>query len=161
MRKYRLITPILLSLGLIALPALLPQAKAAVPEAQAPAAGMARVWFLRVSDSPNGNVDGAAPVVFANGTALGTIPAGADFYRDSPAGTYRFTVQSYGLPTPQADTVQLAPGTQTYLQVQWTPTWEEGYAPGTGDDSHSFFVLTMSPQLAGAYLPSLTYLGQR
>jgi len=161
MRKYRLITPILLSLGLIALPALLPQAKAAVPEAQAPAAGMARVWFLRVSDSPNGNVDGAAPVVFANGTALGTLPAGADFYRDFPAGTYRFTVQSYGLPTPQADTVQLAPGTQTYLQVQWTPTWEEGYAPGTGDDSHSFFVLTMSPQLAEAYLPSLTYLGQR
>ena len=93
--------------------------------------------------------------------ALGTLPAGTDFYRDFAAGTYQFTVQSYGLPTSQADTVQLAPGTQTYLQVQWAPTWEAGYAPGTGDDSHSFFVLTMSPQLAGAYLPSLTYLGQR
>lgn len=118
MRKYRLITPVLFSLGLVALPASLPQAKAAVPEVQPPAAGMARVWFLRVSDSPNGNVDGAAPVVFANGTALGTLPAGADFYRDFAAGTYQFTVQSYGLPTSQADTVQLTPGAQTYLQVQ-------------------------------------------
>ena len=159
MGKYRFIAPMLL--GLIALAALPPQANAAVPQAQPLAAGMARVWFMRTSDSTNGNVEGAAPVVFANTAALGTLPSGTDFYRDFPAGTYQFTVQPYGLPTSQADTVQLAPGTQTYLQVQWAPTWEEGYAPGTGDDSHSFFVLTMSPQLAEAYLPSLTYLGQR
>jgi hypothetical protein len=162
MRKFRLIASMVPGVGLLALSAWLPDAHAAVPEVQTPPPGMARVWFLRPSDSANGNVIGAAPVVFANGTPVGPIPWGADFFRDVPAGAYRFTVQPYGLPTGDADTVQLAAGSQTYLQVQWAPVWEEGYPGGEGfDQSHSFFVRTMSPQLAEAYLPSLTYLGQR
>jgi hypothetical protein len=36
-----------------------------------------------------------------------------------------------------------------------------GYPSGRGANSHSFFVLTMAPQLAQAYLPTLTYLGPR
>jgi hypothetical protein len=46
-------------------------------------------------------------------------------------------------------------------EVQWAPTWEEGYPSGGGDLSHSFFVLNLSPQLAQAYLPNLTDLGGR
>jgi hypothetical protein len=104
----------------------------------------------------------AAPVVFANGKAIGDIPPGTDFYRDFSPGTYKFTVQPYGLPTGQADTVELAAGTQTYLEVQWVPSWDEGYAEaGWGFGSNTFGILTMSPQLAKAYLPTLTYNGQR
>ena len=51
-------------------------------------------------------------------------------YRLIPSA-YSFTVQPYGLPAGQADTAQLAPGTQTYLEIQWLASWEEGY-PETG-----------------------------
>jgi hypothetical protein len=159
MRKPRLIAPMLLGLALVALPALLPDAYAALPEVQSPAPGMARVWFLRTSGLTDGTA-GADPMLFADGTALGTLPAGSEFFHDFPAGTYRFTVQPYGPPTGEADTVQLAAGTQTYLQVNWLPAWEEGYA-GSGPESDSFFVQTMAPEPAEAYLPTLTDLGQR
>ena len=56
----------------------------------------------------------------------------------------------------------VTPGSQTYLEVQWVPTWEMGYpSTGKGGQSHSFFVLNMAPQLAQAYLPTLNYLGRR
>lgn len=159
MRKPHLIALTLLGLGFVALPALLPEAYAASPEVQSPAPGMARVWFLRTSGVTDGNA-GADPMLFANGTALGALPAGSEFFHDFPAGTYRFTVQPYGPPTGEADAVQLTAGTQTYLQVNWLPEWSEGY-PGSGPESDRFFVQTMPPQPAQAYLPSLTDLGQR
>lgn len=138
-----------------------PQAIAAPDAGPAPdSTAAARVWFLRPLDSTNGDVMGAAPEIYANGAPVAALPSGTKFYRDLPAGTYQFTVQSYGQPTGAADTVRLAPRSETYLQVQWAPTWEEGYSGARGVDSHSFFVLTMSPQLAQAYLPTLTYLGQ-
>lgn len=56
-----------------------------------------------------------------------TIPAGTEFYRDFRPRTYSFTVEPYGLPTGQADTVQLAPGSQTYLEIQWVSSWYQGY----------------------------------
>jgi hypothetical protein len=129
-----------------------------------PAPGIARVWFLRGWDSPSGQgyVYAAAPVVFANGAPLGDLRTGTEFFRDFPPGTYKFTVQPYGLPTPQETTVQLAAGTESYLQVQWVASWQFGYpevdfsfAPNT------FAIFPMSPQVAQAYLPTLTNLGQR
>lgn len=67
-------------------------------------------------------------------------------------------MQPYGLPTGQADTVQLAPGTQTYLEIQWLASWEEGYPEaGWGFAPNTFGILIMSPQLAQAYLRTLTY----
>src|ERR1700751_3738528 len=85
------------------------------------AAGSARVWFFRGWDSLSGQgfVFGAAPVIYANGAPVGDIPTGSSFFRDFPPGTYSFTVEPIGLPTAQAATVQLAAGTQTYLQAQW------------------------------------------
>jgi len=145
-------------------PGLIPsQAIAAVPDAGSPAnsTAAARIWFLRPLDSISGDVMGAAPKVYVNGAAVASLPAGTKFSEDLPAGTYQFTVQPFGQPTGAADTIRLAPGSETYLQVQWVPTWEGGYPEGSGLDSHSFFLLTMSPQLAQAYLPTLTYLGQR
>jgi hypothetical protein len=158
--------PMLLGLCLVALPDCAPHATATTAEAQIPAIapGMARVWFFRGWDSPSGQgfVYGAAPIIFANGAQIGDIPTGSDFFRDFPPGSYKFTVQPYGLPTPQAVTVQLAEGTQSYLQVQWVASWEFGYpevdfsfAPNT------FAVMNMSRQVAQPYLATLAYLGQR
>ena len=70
-------------------------------------------------------------------------------------------MQPYGLPTGAADTVQLAPGTQTYLEIQWVGSWEEGQPEaGWGFSPNTFGILRMSPQLAQAYLPTLTYRPQ-
>ena len=160
MRRDYFLAPALLGLSLIMLTELTPQAVAAAAEAQTPggAPGMARVWFLRPAGSLNGNVWAAAPMIYANGAPIGDIPAGTEFSRDFRPGTYSFTVQPYGLPTGQADTVQLAPGAQTYLEIQWLASWEQGYPEaGWGFAPNTFGILTMSPQLAQAYLPSLTY----
>jgi hypothetical protein len=160
MCRYRPVLPALLVLCLVALADLAPETVAAAAEAQttAIAPGMARVWFLRPAGSLNGNVWAAAPMIYANGAPIGDIPAGTEFYRDFRSGTYSFTVQPYGLPTGQADTVQLAPGTQTYLEIQWLASWEEGYPEtGWGFAPNTFGILAMSPQLAQAYLPTLTY----
>jgi hypothetical protein len=95
--------------------------------------------------------------------AVTAIPPNSAFYRDFAPGTYSFSVEPYGTPTGDADTVQLSPSSQTYRNVQWVQTWEMGYPSGCGrgGQSHSFFVLNMSPQLAQAYLPTLNDLGRR
>ena len=66
-------------------------------------------------------------------------------------------MQPFGTPTREHDTLQLTPGTQAYVQVQWEANWE---ANRTGGGS-SFTVLTSSPEVAQQYLPTLTNLGQR
>lgn len=131
-----------------------PEAAAAPP----PAPGMARVWFLRQADPAGGNVFAADPMVSANGAPLGQIRQGTAFFHDFPAGSYRFGVQSFGTPSPhQGDTVQLAPGMTTYVQIEAAPNWELGSRAG----GYGFAVLSMSPEIARQYLPSLTDLGQR
>jgi hypothetical protein len=61
-------------------------------------------------------------------------------------------------PPPTSSTpLQLAPGMQAYVQVQAVPNWEVGSTAGGA----SFAVLTMSPQEAQAYMPTMTNLGQR
>jgi hypothetical protein len=112
MRRYHFITRALLGLSLVVLADFPPQAAATAAEPQTPAIapGMGRVWFLRPVGSTNGNVWAAAPMIYANGAPIGDIPAGTEFYRDFRPGTYSFIVQPYGLPTGQADTVELAPG---------------------------------------------------
>jgi hypothetical protein len=66
------------------------------------------------------------------------------------------TVQPYGTPTNYVDTVQLAPGTEAYVQVEPVPNWELGTAGGG-----SFVVANMSSQEAQAYMPLMKNLGQR
>jgi hypothetical protein len=66
-------------------------------------------------------------------------------------------VQAFGTPANLVDTLQLAPGTEAYVQVQAVPNWEAGSTAGGA----SFAVLTMSPQEAQAYLPTMSNLGQR
>jgi hypothetical protein len=163
MRRHRFVMPALLGLCFVVFASLAPQpvATAAEPQVPALAPGMARVWFLRPAGSLNGNVWASSPEIYANGAAIGDIPPGAEFYRDFRPGTYRFTVQPYGLPTGAADAVQLAPGMETYLEIQWVGSWGEGYPEACwGFAPNTFGILTMSPQLAEAYIPTLTYRPQ-
>lgn len=128
-------------------------------QAQAPviAPGMARVWVLRQQDPPQGNIEAARPMVFANGAPLAESREGTAYFHDFRPGTYKFSVQAYGTPAKESDTIQLAPGMQSYLQVQAVPNWQQGSSVG----GWSFAVLTMSPELAQQYMPTLTNLGQR
>ena len=159
MRKYRLMAPMWLGLCMLALWSCAPQPTAATSQAQPPAigAGVARVWFFRQMDPTGGNVFAGAPIIYANGAAVGDLPQGTVFFHDFPAGKYRFTVQPYGTPTREHDTLQLAPGTQAYVQVQWEPNWEAGHTGG----GSSFTVENSSPEVAQQYIPTLNNLGQR
>lgn len=166
MRQYHLIVPLLLGLCLTALAGCAPpQPAATVSQAQIPPIkpGTARVWFLRGSLSPQlGAVQAFSPMIYANGAPLAAIPVGAGFYRDFTPGTYRFTVEPYGLPTAQATTLQLPGGAQDYLQVDWVASWQFGYPEaGWGFAPNTFAIVSMAPQLAQAYLPTLAYLGER
>ena len=147
------------TLGFLALVGCAPQGNPATSQAQIPPVepGMARVWFFRQSDPTGGNVYAADPIVYANGAPVGQIAQGTAFFHNFPPGKYRFTVQPFGTPTREHDTLQLAPGMQAYVQVQWEANWE---ANRTGGGS-SFTVLTSSPEVAQQYLPTLTNLGQR
>ena len=128
--------------------------------AQAPplAPGMARVWVLRQAADPSqGNIEAADPVVFANGAPIAGSKQGTVFFHDFAPGTYKLTVQAFGTPAKESDTVQLAAGMQSYVQIEAVPNWEEGSRVG----GWSFAVLTVSPETAREYLPTMAYLGQR
>jgi hypothetical protein len=151
--NYRLIAPILLGFCLLAPSACAPPGAVASSQAQIPAIapGMARVWLMRDNDPQEAF---GTPIIYANGQPIARSEPGAASFRDMPPGNYRFTVQSYDIPTGYKDKVQLAPGTQTYLEIQWGPSWQEGVAGG-----YTFYVRTLSPQLGQAYLASMRYLG--
>jgi len=116
-----------------------------------PAPGAARVWFMHTNDPQEQAGD---PIIYANGSAVGRSIPGIAFYHDFPPGTYAFTVQSYGLPTGAKDVVQLAPGTDTYLEILWGASWLVGTAGGA-----TYFVRTLPPDLGPAYLRMLTDKG--
>jgi len=120
----------------------------------APAPGTARVWFVRTSDPQEQFGD---PIIFANGQQLGRAVPGVAFYHDFPPGSYTFTVQSYGLTAGQPlqkDVIQLAPGTQTYLEILWGGSWLVGTAGGA-----TFFVRTLPSDLGPAYVRMLADKG--
>ena len=122
--------------------------------ASALAPGMARVWFLRTKDPQEQFGD---PIIYANGNQVGRSVPGIAFYHDFAPGIYAFTVQSYSLTAGQPiqkDTVQLAPGTQTYLEIVWGASWLE-VVPGGA----TFLVRTPPPELDQAYLRMLTDKG--
>jgi len=116
--------------------------------------GTARVWFMHTNDPQEQFGD---PIIYANGNQIGRSIPGIAFYRDFPPGTYAFSVQSYGLTAGQPirkDVVQLALGTQTYLEILWGGSWLEGAAGGA-----TYYVRTLPPELDQAYLRMLTDKG--
>jgi hypothetical protein len=159
-RQYRNSGWMAFCLGLLVLAGCAPQrtgtaAQVAVPALQPT---MARFWVLRQPSAPEGNVAAADPMVYVNGAPLARSAQGTVFFHDFQPGTYRFTVQPYGTPANLVDTLQLPPGTQSYVQVQAVPNWEMGGSTAMGA---SFAVLTMSPEDALPYFQTVTNLGQR
>ena len=152
-RKYSITAPILLGFCLLGFPACAPQPGESFSHAQIPAIapGMARVWFMRDTDPQEQQGE---PIVHINGQAVGRSEPGTAFFRDLPPGSYHFSVQSYGIPTGYKDRLQLAPGQQVYLEVQWGGSWLEGVPGGA-----AFYVRTLSPELGQAYLHTMRYLG--
>jgi hypothetical protein len=115
--------------------------------------GTARVWFMRTKDPQE--LEQGDPIIYANGNQVGRSIPGIAFYHDFPTGAYAFTVQALGgTPTRYADRVQLAPGTQTYLEILWGSSWLVGT-----DGEATFFVRTLPPELDHAYLKMLTDKG--
>ena len=150
--KWHLIALILLGLCLLAPSACPPPGDVSRSQAQIPpiAPGMARVWFLRDKDPQEAR---GAPIIYANVQPVARSEPGAASFRDMPPGHYRFTIQSFGEPTGYKE-VQLAPGSQTYLDIQWGESWLHG-RPG----DNTFYPITMSPELGQAYLNSARSVG--
>ena len=131
-----------------------PTVAAAISQVPPIQAGLARVWLLRQFE-PSETL--TSPMISANGAPVRQSEPGTAFIRDIRPGTYTFTVPSYGVDTGQAATVQLAPGTQTYLEVQSLRSWAEFSQTGQRD---TLYVRAISPYWAEKYFPALTYLGQ-
>jgi hypothetical protein len=121
------------------------------------APGMARVWFLRQSDPPAGNIYAAQPVIYVDRAPLATIAQGSAFYHDFAPGRYRLSAQAFGTYSGQHDILHLDPGTKNYVQVIAVANWELGSPVG----GWTFAVLPMAPDLAKGYLQNLADLGQR
>jgi hypothetical protein len=152
-RKHQLIALALLGICASLLPSCAPPGSGLQSYAQVAAQppGTARVWFVRTKDPQEQFGD---PIIYANGQQVGRSVPGIALYHDFPPGTYAFTVQSFGIPTNAKDTVQLAPGTQTYLEVLWGGSWLVGTAGGA-----TFFVRTLQPPLGPAYVKMETDRG--
>jgi hypothetical protein len=67
-------------------------------------------------------------------------------------------VPSYGVDFGQAASVQLAAGTQTYLEVQSLRSWVS--AGGDNFQRDTLYVRAILPYWAEKYFPTLKYLGQ-
>ena len=130
-------------------------AAAAVPQVPSVQAGTVRVWFLR-QFSPGESL--ATPIISANGAPVYLSLPGTAFLHDFSPGTYTFTVPSFGVDTGQVTTLQLAPGTQTYLEVRSLRSWA-----GIGDRvlRDTLYVRPISASWAEKYFQYLKYLGPR
>src|SRR5262249_35651326 len=148
--RHPFVTATSLWLVVLALGACAPQGPT-IAQTEVPplAPGMARIWFLRTSLPPQFRaLQAFSPMIFVNDAPVAATAAGTGFYRDFAPGTYRFTVQPLGLPTPQATTVDLAAGTQHYLQVDWVASWTQGYPPASWSFApNTFAILNMAPQV--------------
>jgi hypothetical protein len=165
--RIRLVRPLLVGISLLALTSgtslafnpffccrsglTVVQAISQVPPIQA---GMARVWFLRQFE-PSESM--ATPMISANGMPVSTSQPGTAFIRDFPPGTYTFTVPSYGVDFGQAATVQLAPGTQTYLELQSLRNWVD---QGESFARDTLYVRAVPLYWAEKYFPAMIYLGR-
>jgi hypothetical protein len=118
-------------------------------------AGVARVWFLRQFEPAESF---ATPMIYVNGVPLAASQPGSAFFRDLTPGNYTFTVDSYGVDTNQAATLQLAPGMQPYLEIQSLRSWERS---GDSSGRDTFYVRAISAEWAAKYLPAMSYLGPR
>lgn len=117
--------------------------------------GYARVWILRQYE-PSDSL--RTPPMYINGAPLGASQPGTIFYRDLPAGAYRFTVDSCTQDVGQAAELNLAPGALVYLEVQSLSSSMRALGCLINED---FYMRQVDPAQVQIYLPQLAYLGPR
>ena len=100
----------------------------------------------------------AAPMIYISGAPVAPSQPGTAFFRDLALGTYTFTVDSFGVDTNQAATLQLVPGMQPYLEIQSLRSW---YRVGDSSGRDTFYVRAISADWAAKYLATMSYLGPR
>ena len=127
-----------------------------VPVAQMPppGPGLARVWILRTWDPINMV---GTPMVYVNGVPFGPSAAGTAFYRDLPAGSYVFSVDSCTKDVNQDARLTLAPGMQLNLEVQYLQNFTSlgCFTPG------AYYVRPIASHVAQMYMQQLSFLGAR
>jgi hypothetical protein len=112
------------------------------------AAGMARFYFFRAPTTYDSQLWTA---VSLNHRKVGDSAPGTVFYRDVPPGRYEVEVRSDKLYPDQFKTVEVGPGSTTYVQIQNLPPWSQGaWWQGT-----TFVVVIVDPALAAREIPSL------
>lgn len=146
-----IVRPVLLAGWLACLSAMPSQAQQQPPLSP----GYARVWILRQYE-PSDSL--RTPPMYINGAPIGASQPGTIFYRDLPAGTYKFTVDSCTQDVGQAQTLNLSPGTQVYLEIQSLSSSMRAYGCLVNED---FYVRQVDPVRVQVYLPQLAYLGPR
>ena len=119
--------------------------------------GMARLWVFRPPAGSSETAMPSDPMLFVNGAPVARSTPGTLFFHDLQPGTCRLSLAARGAPPSLAETLQLAPGMEVYLQVRAQPDAAAGTAAGAGN----FGALAMSAAEAKPYLAGLTELGER
>jgi hypothetical protein len=154
-RRSFLIGAALIGLGLAALAGGATAAAVGSPKiAQAAAPippGVARVWFLRQFE-PSESLQ--TPMIFVNDAPLASSQPGTVFSRDFPPGRYAFSVETCTRDYNQVATLNLTPGSETYLEVQSLSSFRSWDCI-----TDTFYVRAIPAGWAQLYFPQLTYLG--
>ena len=145
------VPPVLLAACLACLSAMPGQAQQQPPLSP----GYARVWILRQYE-PSDSL--RTPPMYINGAPIGASQPGTIFYRDLPAGAYRFTVDSCTQDVGQAAELNLAQGVQVYLEVQSLSSSMRALGCLVNED---FYMRQVDPARVQIYLPQLAYFGPR
>jgi hypothetical protein len=127
---------------------------AATPDEAPPiGAGQARIWFLRQLIPGSAF---AAPMIYANGTAIAISSEGTAFYHDFPPGDYVFSVENC-TPAPQTSfTLTLNPGSLFALQVQ-----SDDFDASACDPPQISSLRPVAPEMVASLFAQVAYLGAR
>ena len=137
----RWVVPLCAALAL-SVPALHAQPAAPIAASNAPAPGMARIWWYRELE-PYSSL--ATPYVRLNGIVAGVSQPGGSFYVDVPPGHYHLSVDTIGVDFGQTKDVDLVPGMQIFAKIVSNDNWIEGgggggRGGGSGYHRNTFYV---------------------
>ncbi len=90
--------------------------------------------------------------VSLNHVKIGDAAPGTVFYRDVVPLDYEIGVQSDRLFPDQFRTVRVAPGSITFVKVQFQPLWDKA---GLGRAAETFVITIVDPDIARAQMSSL------
>jgi hypothetical protein len=117
--------------------------------AEGPPPGKGRLYIYR-DDTTYGSQVWTA--VSLNHVKIGDAAPGTVFYRDVVPLDYEIGVQSDRLFPDQFRMVRVAPGSITFVKVQFQPLWDKA---GLGRAAETFVITIVDPDMARAQISSL------